>query len=130
KARIANLNKQSVYEVFKRACEYGRKDIVYAIIEEYPNINIHFSEDYCFKLACSNGHKEIVKFLINYTYKYAQNWYSRENQSLDIHENNNIEGLTGACRNKHKNIVKLLKENFIFWKHELLNVLRSLCSNV
>jgi sulfur relay (sulfurtransferase) DsrC/TusE family protein len=63
------------------------------------NINIHWCDEYGFRLACEQGYLNIVEYLTNF--------YETSNTIIDIHINEE-EGFRTACSNGHYNIIKYL----------------------
>ena len=79
---------------FKKACRTGDINQAKQLVEKY-NIDIHAEDEYPFKMACYNGHFELVKYLTNL------------NQNINIHANNEA-AFRNTCYNGHLNIVEYL----------------------
>ena len=43
---------------------YNKIDIMKGITNKYPDVNLHYNEDYCLRIACKNGNVNIVRFLM------------------------------------------------------------------
>ena len=61
----ASVHVVALQEAIKSAAAYNKLDILEYIISTYPEVNIHFDEDYPLRVACQNGWRDIVQFLLN-----------------------------------------------------------------
>lgn len=54
---------KKIPQLFQIACHYNRLDIVKYILQLKPKLHIRAHDDRAFRLACSNGHLSVPKFL-------------------------------------------------------------------
>jgi ankyrin repeat protein len=92
------------YEVFDNlfvyACSNGYNAVVCNILSNIgSNLNINFDNNKAFRMACTNGHTNIVKMLLEL----------KGNLSICVNVNND-EGFRKACENGHIEIVNMLLE--------------------
>ena len=91
-----------------KACETGKTEIVKLLLENYNteesglNVKSEYGET-SFMMACKNGHKDVVKLLIDYS-----------KVTIDLNERSNSGWTSGwtalmyACSGGHKSVVKIL----------------------
>ena len=89
------------------ACEIGKKEIVKLLLENYNSqesgLNV---KSECgmtpFMVACQNGHKDVVKILLDYS-----------SRTIDLNATDDWEytAFMWACDKGHKDVVKLLLDN-------------------
>ena len=94
------LNPNYAYNEFIKCCENGNLDKIKIIVNNCI-IDIHAKNELGFLYACTNGHLNIVIYLINL--------YKNDNKYtiVNIHANNE-SGFRLACLNGHLHVVEYL----------------------
>lgn len=67
---LLNLKPIQLSKGFERCCEDGRLEGVKYFIENYPSFDPTSIDNWGFRLACSNGHLDIAKYLYSLKQKY------------------------------------------------------------
>lgn len=97
KEKYAKFGQKGLYKRFKIAALAGDlNNIRYFLLVE--NLDIHYHNDFVFRIACKKGYLHVVKYLLT----------SEDlTEHADIHANNEL-GLRKACEGGHLEVVKYL----------------------
>ena len=82
---------------FHEACKNGNLRAITNLLNNH-NIDVHVDNEDGFRLACYNGHLNVVQYLL------------KNNFNIDVHAENE-DGFRVACGNGHLNVVQYLLEN-------------------
>ena len=96
---------------FNEACISGNLTVIADLLNNH-NIDVHACNECGFRLACSNGHLNVVQYLLE------------NNFNINVHAGNK-EGFRHACKNGHSLIVQ-----YLLTKMKMTNkIIKTLCKN-
>lgn len=95
----SSADKESIDIGFAFACGHGYLKLAKKLFKSYPQLDVSNHTECAFRLACRNGHYDIVKWLLKIDIKY--------DKQINIHVYNNYS-FRKACKYGHYKIIKFL----------------------